>query len=131
MATRETSRPITSLMTQVVSDLAYLLQTEIRLAKAEIGEKFAQVARGGAYIGVGGILALTGLFLLLLSVVRWLDYAGLPERWGLLLVGGSVLGVGAVLALMGSKNFTGSALTPDRTIEQVRADFNVAKEHVR
>jgi Putative Actinobacterial Holin-X, holin superfamily III len=127
--TRE--RPLASVMTQVVSDLAYLLQTEIRLARAEISEKVSQAANGGVFIGVGALLLLTGLFVLLLAAVRWLEIAGLPQQWGLLLVGGAVVGLGITLALLGMKNLKGSALVPDRTIEQVRADLNVAKEHVR
>src|SRR5205085_8820945 len=37
-------RPLASVLTQVVSDLAFLLQTEIRLARAEIGEKLSIAA---------------------------------------------------------------------------------------
>ena len=42
MATRETTRPIVSVMTHVASDLAYLVQTEFRLARAGIGEKLSR-----------------------------------------------------------------------------------------
>jgi hypothetical protein len=131
MATRDSTRPLISVMTEVVSDLAYLLQTEIRLARAEIGEKLARAANGGAYIGAGAILLLAGLFVLLLAAVRWLEIAGLPDQWGLLLVGGVVVAVGVALAMTGTKNLKGASLVPDRTIEQVRADYMVAKEHVR
>jgi len=124
-------RPLASVMTQVISDLAYLLQTEIRLARAEISQKVSQAANGGAFIGIAAILLLSGLFVLLLAAVRWLEVAGLPQQWGLLLIGGVVVALGIVLALLGMKNLKGSALVPDRTIEQVRADINVAKEHVR
>lgn len=131
VATRETSRPLISVATEVVSDLAYLLQTEIRLARAEINEKLARVASGGAFIGIAAILLLSGIFILLLAAVRWLEVAGLPDRWGFLLVGAVVVALGVILALIGARNFKGSAFVPDRTIEQVRADFSVAKEHVR
>ena len=47
MVARETSRPLVSLMTHVASDLAYLVQTEFRLARAEVGEKFATVSNAG------------------------------------------------------------------------------------
>jgi hypothetical protein len=49
----------------------------------------------------------------------------------LLLVGGGAVAIGVILALIGAKNFTGAALVPDRTIEQVSADVSMAKEHVR
>jgi hypothetical protein len=131
MAIRDTSRPLASLVTQVMSDIAYLLQTEIRLAKAEISEKVSRAANGGAFIGVGVVLLLTALPILYLAIVRWLEIAGLPNQWGLLLVGGVIVIIGVALALTGANKLQGSTLKPDRTIEQVRADLSIAKEHVR
>jgi uncharacterized membrane protein YqjE len=131
MATRETSRPLTSVLTQVVSEVAYLLQTEIRLARAELNEKVNHFASGGAMIGIGAILALAGLFVVLLAVVAWLAVAGLPEEWGLLLVGGVVLAAGAGIAMKGVNDIKSSDLVPNRTIEQVKADYSVVKEQVK
>jgi uncharacterized membrane protein YqjE len=117
-------------MTRVVSDLAYLLQTEIRLARAEIGEKLGRAANGGMLIGIGAVVLLPGIFVLLLAVVRWLEVAGMPQEWGMLLVGAVTVAIGVALALWGANGVKGSALMPDRTIEQVRADISVAKEQV-
>ena len=128
MASRE--RPLASLMTQVFSEAAYLLQTEIRLARAEIGEKLGRAAHGGVLIGIGAVVLLPGLFVLLLSAVRWLEVAGLPQQWGLLLVGIVAVAVGAALTLTGAKSVQGPSLVPDRTIHQVRADISVVKEHI-
>jgi hypothetical protein len=50
MATRETTRPIVSLMTHVASDLGYLVQTEFRLAKAEVAEKLSSASSAGVYL---------------------------------------------------------------------------------
>jgi len=130
MATKDSSRPLASLMTQVVSDLAFLLQTEIRLARTEIGEKLSNAANGGMFIGIGAVLLLPGVFVLLLAMVRWLAVAGLPDQWGLLLVGAVTVAIGVALALVGANRFKGSALVPDRTIEQLQADYTVVKEHV-
>src|SRR2546423_11333170 len=94
MATKDSSRPLASVMTQVVSDLAFLLQTEIRLARAEIGEKLSTAANGGMFLGIAAVLLLAGLFVLLLDVVRGLEVAGLPGPWGLLIVGGRTVGIG-------------------------------------
>ena len=65
MPTRETTRPIVSLMTHVASDLAYLVQTEFRLARAEMGEKLSVASNAGAYLAAGGVVALGGLIALL------------------------------------------------------------------
>ena len=131
MSTRDSARPLTSVLTQVVSEVAYLLQTEIRLARAEISEKLSRAANGGAMLGIAAILSLCGLFVLLLCAVRWLEIAGVPDQWGTLIVGGAALLIAIVLALVGARNLKGSALKPERTIEQVRADFSIAKEHVQ
>jgi hypothetical protein len=131
MPTRDASRPLTSVLTAMVSEVAYLLQTEIRLARAELSEKLSNAANGGAMIGAAAILLLAGLFILLLAAVRWLEIAGLPDQWGLLLVGGAVVAIGLGLVLAGARNFKGSALMPHRTIEQVRADFLIAKEKAK
>ena len=131
MSTRDSARPLTSVLTQVVSEVAYLLQTEIRLARAEFSEKLSRAANGGAMLGIAAILSLCGLFVLLLGAVRWLEIAGVPDQWGMLIVGGAALLIAIVLALVGARNLKGSALKPERTIEQVRADFSIAKEHVQ
>jgi uncharacterized membrane protein YqjE len=128
MATRDTTRPITSLLTRVGSEIAYLLQTEIRLAKTELGEKLGRVAGAGIKIGAGAVLALAGLIVLLLAIVQWLAVAGLPYEWGLLIVGGIVLIVGAALLMSGSRNMKGSALVPQRTIDQLKADLSIMKD---
>ncbi|TMJ26048.1 MAG: phage holin family protein [Alphaproteobacteria bacterium] len=131
MGTRDSARPLTAVLTHVVSEVAYLLQTEIRLARAEISEKLSRAANGGAMLGIAAILSLCGLFVLLLGAVRWLEIAGVPDQWGMLIVGGAALLIAIVLALVGARNLKGSALKPERTIEQVRADFSIAKEHVQ
>lgn len=130
MAVREADHPITSLMTRVVSDVAYLLQTEIRLAKSEVGEKIAVVTNAGSLLGIAVVLFLPALFVLMLAAVRWLQVAGLPDRWGLLLVGIVVVAIAAVLAVLGVKRLKGPNLIPQRTVEQVSADLTVAKEHL-
>jgi hypothetical protein len=129
MAVRE--RPITTLFTEVVTELTALVQSEFRLARAELNEKVDRVANSGIAIGAGAICALAGLFVLLLAIVEWLAVAGLPREWGLLLVGGLVAVVGAVLLMRGINNLKGSALMPQRTVHQVRQDISVAREQVR
>ena len=127
----QSTRPLASLFTDVVSELSHLFQTEIRLVRAEMNEKVSRVANSGALIGAGAVVMLPAVFILLLAVVRWLEVAGLPEQWGLLIVGVVVAALGAVMLMKGLNNLKGSALVPQRTIEQVRADFSVAKEQVR
>jgi len=126
----DSTRPLASVASRIVSDLAYLVQTEIRLARAELSEKLGRAANGGMLLGVAAVLLLPGIFVLLLDAARWLEVAGLQDEWALLLVGAVAVILGAILALVGANNIKPSALTPDQTIKQVRADLSVGKEHV-
>lgn len=131
MATRETTRPIVSLMTHVASDLAYLVQTEFRLARAEIGEKLTAASNAGAYLGLAAALALAGLIALLFDIAQWITANGLAYEWSLLIVALVALAIGAVLAMVGVSRLRGSGFVPEKTLSQVREDYVVAKEHVR
>src|ERR1041384_6140925 len=131
MATQDrVHHPVTSVLTAVVSEVAYLLQTELRLARAELAEKFNQYINGGVLLGAAIAVALPGLVVFLLGVARWLAVAGMAEQWALLLVGVVVIAIGAGLAFAGIKALKVSPV-PERTIEQVRADFSIAKEQVQ
>ena len=131
MPLRETTRPIVSVMTQVASDLAYLVQTEFRLARAEMGEKLSAASNAGVYLGLGAVIALAGLIVLLFDIARWITVAGLASEWSLLIVAVVTLAIGAMLAMAGVSKIRNSALVPTRTLEQVREDYVVAREHVR
>jgi hypothetical protein len=130
MASHESSRPLGSLFTDVVSEVTHLFHTEMRLVRAEMNEKVSRVANSGALIGAGAIVMIPAVFILLLAIVRWLAVAGVPEQWGLTIVGAVIAIVGAALLMKGINNLKGPALVPDRTIRQVRADVSLAKEHV-
>ncbi len=131
MAIRETTRPLFSVMTHVASDLAYLVQTEFRLAKAEMSEKMCGAANAGIYLALGGVVALSGLIVLLFDIARWIARAGLAYEWSLLIVAAVALAIGAALAMVGVSRLKASAFVPERTLGQMREDYVVAKEHVR
>ena len=88
-------------MTHVASDLAYLVQTEFRLARAEMGEKLSAASNAGVYLGLGGVIALGGFIALLFDIARWITVAGLAYEWSLLIVALVALAIGAVLAMAG------------------------------
>lgn len=131
MATRESARPIVSLMTNVASDLAYLVQTEFRMARAELGEKVSAASNAGVYLAIGGVVALAGFIALLFDIASWINAAGLSYPLSLLIVAVVALVIGAALTMVGVNRMKASALVPNRTLEQMREDYAVAKEHVR
>jgi len=131
MANRETEHPVTSLVTSVINEITHLLQTEFRLARAEVGEKIAQLTNGGILLGAGAVILLPGLTLLGFAIVHWLVVAGVSMEWAFTIVALVVLAIGAGLLFAGINALKASSLVPERTIDQVRADFSIAKEQAQ
>src|SRR5437879_997392 len=131
MVHNDDKRTIVNLFTDVVGDAVHLFQTEIRLIRTEINEKFSRLANGGTLVGAGAVAALAAVFLLLPAVVRWLAVAGLRDQWGYLVVGIVVAAAAAGLLVGGINRIKSTKLMPDRTLDQLKADFATVKEHVQ
>ena len=130
MGPRDDKRTIVNLITDVIGDAAHLFQTEIRLIRTEINEKINRLANGGTLVAAGAVAAMAAVFLLLQAIVRWLAVAGLPDQWGYLLVGLVIAGVATALLMKGINKVKSTNLMPDRTLDQLKADFATVKEHV-
>ena len=131
MSQRDDARSTIGLVTDALSQIALLFQTEMRLVRAELSEKLSQVLGHAAMVGAGLVFMLAALIFLLQSIVSWLEVAGLPDEWGYLLVGLAVGAVGAVLLTTGIKALKETSVVPDRAVNQVRADLATVKEHIQ
>jgi len=131
MATRDQEHPVTSLITSVINEITHLLQTEFRLARAEVGEKVSQLSSGGILLGAGAVILLPGLTLLGFAIAHWLAAAGLSMEWAFTAVAVVVLLIGGGIVMAGFNALRASSLVPERTIDQVRADFSIAKESTK
>ena len=121
----EERKPLTSLFTAVLDEVVTLFQNEIRLVKAELSEKFGRFANGGVMLAIGGVVSIAAVFMILQSIVSWLEAAGLPDEWGYLIVGVVLAGVGAFALMRGIRNVNPKHLVPDRTIHDLKADVLV------
>jgi len=130
VAQRHPDRSIVGLIADVISDLANLFQTELRLVRVEMNEKFQRLVGGGILIAAGAVAMLAALIVLLFAIVRWLEVAGVPQEWGLLIVGVAVAVLGIALLAKGINNFKRTSLVPNRTLHQMRADVSAVREHV-
>jgi len=126
----EARRSITQTFGDVLADSLHLIQTELRLARAEASEKFGTAVGLMATGGAGAVCLLLGSLLLLFGLVRWLAIAGLPEEWGFLLVGSIATAVGIVLVLKARQQASADALMPKRTMRELRADADMVKEEL-
>jgi len=122
---------VTSLITLVINEITHLLQTEFRLARTEVNEKITQLSSGGILLGAGAVILLPGLTLLGFAIAYWLSVAGLLMEWAFTAVAVVVLLIGGGLLMAGINALRASSLVPERTLDQVRADFSIAKESTK
>src|SRR5512139_2686148 len=110
-------------LSDVVADLADLLQKEIGLARAEMSAKLSIKLRAGAWISVAA-----GLRIVQALVFGLAAATGLALHWSCLIVA-ALLGVVAGVAYGRGKADAEEELTPNRTIHQIKEDLATAKEH--
>ena len=113
---------------RVITDLADLMQKEMRLAQAELSEKLSISIRAGVWMSAAAVLAIVGVFLIVQAIVLGLSAAtGISLHWSCLIVA-AVLAGAAGAAFAKGKADVPDRLTPDRAINQVKQDIAVAKE---
>ncbi len=110
-----------------------LVQEETELAVAEVSEKATQAMTAAGAIAVGGAVLFAGFIVLLLAAV----YALMPllppdiAPWlAPAIVGLVVVVIGFVMVSAGLKALKAKSLKPTRTVESLRRDTQMVKEHV-
>ena len=113
---------------QVITDLADLMQKEMQLARAELSEKLSISIRAGVWMSVAAVLAIASGFLIVQASVLGLSAAtGIALHWSCLLVA-AVLAAAAGAGFSKGRADVPDQLTPERAINQVKQDIAVAKE---
>ena len=126
MAEQYSSLP--TAFSKVITDLADLMQKEMRLAQAELSEKLSISIRAGVWMSAAAVLAIVGGFLLVQAIVLGLSAAtGIGLHWSCLIVA-AVLAAAAGAGFSKGRADLPDQLTPDRAINQVKQDIAVAKE---
>jgi hypothetical protein len=126
MAEQYSSLP--NAFSKVITDLADLMQKEMRLAQAELSEKLSISIRAGVWMSAAAVLAITSVFLIVQASVLGLSAAtGIALHWSCLIVA-AVLAAAAGAGFSKGRADVPEQLTPDRAINQVKQDIAVAKE---
>lgn len=125
------NRSIPDLLGDAVNQLAKLIGNEFALARAELADKAAQVARASALIGAGAVLMIPALVVLLFAIAAALMHAGISDPLAYLLTAIGAMAISGILIWVGISRLSGDALTPKVTIEQLERDKMAAKEMVR
>ena len=115
----------------VITDLADLMQKEMRLARAELSEKLSISLRAGAWMSGAAFLAVVAALLVVQACVLGLAAAtGLALHWSSLIVAAALGALAGAVFAKGKADVPGQ-LTPERAINQVKQDIAVAKEQFR
>ena len=120
---------IGALISSLLSDTSRLVRDEVRLAKAEVGEKVDQARGGAVMLGLGVGTLLLGAIYLIQSLIYLLAEVMVP--WlAALIVGGVIAGIGYVLLKKGLSDLKAKNLAPTRTQENLSRDAHMVKESV-
>jgi hypothetical protein len=120
---------LTQALTDLLGDLADLVQKEMHLAKAEVTEKIAARLRGSAWMAVAGVLGLIAAVLIVQAAVFAIASFGLALYWSCLLVA-AVLAAGGAAAFYHGRSLSEDELLPTRTVRQITQDIKTAKEQL-
>jgi hypothetical protein len=128
-------KSIIGLIGQLPDAAKSFVRKEIDLVKTEISEKISSLGRNLVALLVGGFIAVTGLTLLLnaLAFVVASAFTHTGLSWlpalaaGFGAVGLLIAIVGSVLVAKGSKQLSSESLTPEKSVETLKADANEAE----
>jgi uncharacterized membrane protein YqjE len=115
-------------LTELLADLAELVQKELQLAKTEITEKITSRLRASAWMVVAGILGLAAL-LVVEAAVFALSSFGLALHWSCLLVAAILIAIAAA-AFFHGRSLADDELLPSRTARQIAQDIKTTKEQL-
>jgi hypothetical protein len=120
---------VTRALSDLLADLSDLVQKEIRLAKAEIGEKITSRLQASVWMAAAGFIGVVAMLLVVEAAVFGLVAYGLRPYWACLLMA-VVLAAGAAAAFFHGRSMANQELTPTRTVKQVSEDIRIAKEQL-
>lgn len=126
-------RSLAGLFSDLFRETSTLVHEEAQLAKAEISEKVSQLGSGAAAIGAGGAILFAGFIVVLFAAVNALALFLPPDHaaWlAPLIVGLIVMIVGYIALSRGRKELKAESLKPSRTLESLRRDTQLVKEHL-
>jgi hypothetical protein len=124
-------RALSSLLGDTLSQFAKLFQTEIDLAKAELGEKMQRAGSAIGFIAGGAMLIIPGLVMALFALSAALIAAGWSQSVSYLLSAILALVIAAILLAVGISRLRPANLAPRETMRSLEKDRDVVKGMVR
>lgn len=128
---RESEPSFGDLVSRLTTQTSTLVRNEIALAKVELRETGATLARDAARAGTGLVLAWAGVLSLTAALIMGLGHL-LNNVWlAALIVGAVYVIVGGLLARSAMADVRRHGLAPKQTLETLRDDTAWAKAQVK
>lgn len=109
-------------LSDLIGDIADLVQKEFRLAKAEIVNKLTIKVQGIAWIAAAGAMGLIAAILAVQALVFAIASFGIAMHWSCLIVAALFAAFGVLAFLKGRANASAD-LMPSRTLEHITRDM--------
>ncbi|MFG2867113.1 phage holin family protein [Streptomyces sp. NPDC048338] len=120
--------PVGELVKQASDQFSRLMSEELALARAEMTEKGRRLGRGGGLFGGAGLSAALAAQALVATAVIALGLVW-PLWLSALVVTVALFALAGVLAAVGRKQVGRAApVTPEQTVDSVKADITTIKE---
>jgi hypothetical protein len=120
---------LTRAVTDLLGDLAELVQKELQLAKTEISEKITSRLRASAWMVAAAVLGMIAALLVVEAAVFALSSFGFAPHWSCLLVAAVLFAIAAA-AFFHGRSLADDELLPSRTARQVTQDIKTTKEQL-
>lgn len=127
-------KPLLSLFSDLWRETSTLVHDEAELAKAELSEKVSQMQTGAGEMAVAGGVMFAGFLVVLFAAVGALELLiDSPHALWIapLVVGVVVMIVGYALLKRGQHQVKPQNLAPERTLQAMRDDANMARRHAQ
>jgi membrane protein implicated in regulation of membrane protease activity len=131
MTERVEVRSLSQLIGDAFQQTGKLLQNEIDLAKAELGEKAGKVASSFAFLAAGGLFVVPALTLALFALAAALVQNGWSQPVAYLLAAVLAALIAGALFAVGMNRLDARHLVPDQTLTQLQKDKQLAGRIVR
>ena len=126
----QNGRTMAEILRDIIADVQEIVRSEFRLAKAEVQEETAKVARSGIPLIVGLLLGLYALGFILLAAVHALSIV--VAAWLATLIVGFVVGVVSLILInLGRNRLKGVKVVPEKTIGTMKENVQWARNQIR
>jgi VIT1/CCC1 family predicted Fe2+/Mn2+ transporter len=120
---------LTRTVTDLLGDLADLVQKEIRLARAEVSEAIANGVQASVWMVAAALLGVIAALLIIEACVFALASFGLALHWSCLIVA-AVLAAAAGGAFAYGRAMAREKMLPTRSVRQVSESIRATKEQL-